>query len=255
MALRLTMLGSGTSTGVPVIGCDCAVCRSSDPRNRRMRPGLRLEAGGLSVVVDTSPDFREQALRFEIDRVDAVLYTHPHADHVFGLDDLRVFNFRQRRSIPCFGSAETMNRMRQIFTYVFEDGQEGGGKPRLELVPVRAPFDLLGLRVVPIPVGHGDMEVFGFRVGRFACVTDVNFISEESYGLLAGVELLVLSALRYRPHPTHFSLAESIAVAERIGARRTLFTHLAHDIDHGRLEIALPPGIELGYDGLVASLD
>ena len=254
-ALRLTMLGSGTSTGVPVIGCDCAVCRSEDPRNRRMRPGLRLEVAGGSMIIDTSPDFREQALRFGIDKVDAVLYTHSHADHVFGLDDLRIFNFRQRGSIPCFGSAETMGRMRQIFTYVFEGGQEGGGKPRLELNAVRAPFDLLGERVVPVPVGHGEMEVFGFRVGRFACVTDVNFISEESFGLLAGVELLVLSALRYRPHPTHFSLAESIAVAQRIGARRTLLTHIAHDIDHGRLLLDLPPGIELGHDGLVATVD
>lgn len=252
--LRLTMLGSGTSTGVPVVGCDCAVCRSADPRNRRMRPGLRLEFGGGSVIVDTSPDFREQALRFGIDRVDAVLYTHSHADHVFGLDDLRIFNFRQRGSIPCYGSAETMRRMRQIFTYVFEDGQEGGGKPRLELVPVRAPFELLGESIVPVPVAHGGMEVFGFRIGGFACVTDVNSISEESFGLLEGVELLVLSALRYRPHPTHFSLAESIAVAQRIGARRTLLTHIAHDIDHGRLLLDLPPGIELGHDGLVASL-
>ncbi len=253
--VKLTMLGSGTSTGVPVVGCDCAVCRSTDPRNRRMRPGLRLELAGGSLIIDTSPDFREQALRFGIERVDAVLYTHSHADHVFGLDDLRIFNFRQRRSIPCFGSAETMNRMRQIFTYVFDDGQEGGGKPRLDLVAVRGPFDLLGESVVPIPVGHGDMEVFGFRVGRFACVTDVNFISEESFELLAGVELLVLSALRYRPHPTHFSLAESIAVAQRIGARRTLLTHIAHDIDHARPLVDLPAGIELGYDGLVVALD
>lgn len=249
------MLGSGTSTGVPVVGCDCAVCRSSDPRNRRMRPGLRLETAGRSLIIDTSPDFREQALRFGIDRVDAVLYTHSHADHVFGLDDLRIFNFRQGGSIPCYGSAETMDRMRQIFTYVFEDGQEGGGKPRLELVGVRAPFDLAGLQVVPVPVRHGAIEVFGYRLGRFACVTDVNYISEESFALLDGVELLVLSALRYRPHPTHFSLEESIAVAERIGARRTVLTHIAHDIDHGRLEVPLPPGIELGFDGLVATLD
>jgi phosphoribosyl 1,2-cyclic phosphate phosphodiesterase len=219
-----------------------------------MRPGLRLELPGGTAIVDTSPDFREQALRFGIDRVDAVLYTHSHADHVFGLDDLRIYNFRQRGSIPCYGSAATMGRMRQIFTYVFEDGQDGGGKPKLELHPVREPFELLGERVVPIPVGHGEMEVFGYRVGRFACVTDVNFISEESFERLAGVELLVLSALRYRPHPTHFSLAESIAVAQRIGARRTLLTHIAHDIDHSRLLVELPAGIELGYDGLVVEL-
>ncbi|MEO8275300.1 MAG: MBL fold metallo-hydrolase [Thermoanaerobaculia bacterium] len=253
--MRVTMLGSGTSTGVPVIGCSCAVCRSTDPRNRRMRPGVRIESSGRTILIDTSPDFREQALRFAIDRVDAVLYTHPHADHVFGLDDLRIYNFRQHAPISCFGSAETMHRMRQIFTYVFDETQEGGGKPRLELVPVRAPFELLGSTVTPIPVEHGEMEVFGYRIGDFACVTDVNFISEESFSLLAGVELLVLSGLRYRPHPTHFSLAESIAAAQRIGARRTLLTHIAHDIDHTRLELELPSGIELGYDGLVVELD
>jgi len=168
-----------------------------------MRPGLRLDLEGGTVVVDTSPDFREQALRFGIERVDAVLYTHSHADHVFGLDDLRGFNFKQRASIPCFGSATTIARLRQIFAYVFEPSQEGGGKPQLELIPVREPFELLGERVVPIPVEHGEMEVYGFRVDDFAVVTDVSRIPEESFALLAGVKLLVLSALRYRPHPTH----------------------------------------------------
>jgi phosphoribosyl 1,2-cyclic phosphate phosphodiesterase len=248
---RVTLLGTGTSTGVPVVTCDCAVCRSDDPRNRRMRPGIRVDLAGGTAVVDTSPDFRDQALRFGIERVDAVLFTHPHADHVFGLDDLRVYNFRQRVAIPCFGSERTIGRLRQIFSYVFEEGQEGGGKPKLDLIAVREPFDLLGERVVPIPVWHGEMEVFGYRIGPFAVVTDVSRIPDQGYAALDGVEVLVLSALRYTPHPTHYSIEQAIEVAGRIGARRTLFTHIAHEVDHGNLRVPLPAGVEIGYDGLV----
>jgi len=249
------MLGSGTSTGIPVVGCGCAVCTSRDPRDRRMRPGLMLELARGTVVVDTSPDFREQALKFGVERVDAVLYTHSHADHVFGLDDLRIYNFRQRRAIPCYGSPQTMRRLRQIFAYVFEEGQEGGGKPKLDLVDIEAPFELLGETVVPIPVWHGDMPVYGYRVGGFAVVTDVNRIPEESFALLAGVDTLILSALRYTPHSTHFTVEEAIGVAGRIGARRTLLTHIAHEIEHGRPRVALPGGVEFGYDGCVVDLD
>jgi len=248
------MLGSGTSTGIPVVGCRCPVCTSSDPRDRRLRPGLQLELAGGTVVVDTSPDFREQALRFGVERVDAVLYTHSHADHVFGLDDLRIFNFRQRAAIPCYGSPKTIRRLRQIFSYVFEEGQEGGGKPKLDLVDVEAPFELLGESVTPIPVWHGEMPVYGWRVGDFAVVTDVNRIPEESFTLLAGVETLVLSALRYTPHSTHYTVAEALDVAARIGARRTLLTHIAHEIEHAKPRVALPPGVEFGYDGCVVEL-
>jgi phosphoribosyl 1,2-cyclic phosphate phosphodiesterase len=245
------MLGSGTSTGVPVIGCRCAVCTSRDPRNRRMRPGVRLDLAGGTAIVDTSPDFREQALTFGIERVDAVLYTHPHADHVFGLDDLRIYNFRQRSPIPCYGSAATLRRLEQIFAYVFEAGEEGGGKPKLDLRPVRGPFELLGEEAVPVPVRHGPMEVYGYRVGGFALVTDLHEIPETSYALLEGLDLLILSALRYRPHPTHLSLAQALEVAQRIGARRTLLTHIAHEIDHTDVRLPLPPGVEIGHDGLV----
>ena len=251
MGLRVTMLGSGTSTGVPVIGCRCAVCTSDNPKNRRTRSGLRLEMGGGSVLVDTSADLREQALRFGIERVDAVVFTHSHADHLFGLDDVRIYNFRQRRPIPCYGSRATLAAIRRAFAYVFEDGQEGGGKPQLDLIEIRGPFELLGVPVVPVPVLHGSMEVLGYRLGRFAYVTDCNFIPEESYGLLDGVEVLILDALRYRPHPTHFSVEEAIRVAARIGAARTVLTHIAHEIDHDAPAVPLPPGVELGYDGLV----
>jgi phosphoribosyl 1,2-cyclic phosphate phosphodiesterase len=255
MALRVTMLGSGTSTGVPVIGCRCAVCTSDNPRNQRLRPCLLLDFEGGVVLVDTPTDLRQQALRFAVERVDAVLYTHAHADHIYGLDDLRIYNFRQHRPIPCYGSSATLAALRRAFSYVFEDGQEGGGKPQVELCAVRAPFELLGRRVIPVPVLHGELEVFGYRIGDFAYVTDVSRIPEASYELLAGVRVLVLDALRYRPHPTHFTVDEALAAASRVGAERTVLTHIAHEIDHDRPAVALPPGVELGYDGLVLDLD
>ncbi len=251
---RVTMLGSGTSSGVPVIGCTCPVCTSADPRNRRLRASVRLELAGGTVLVDTSPDLREQALRSGLDRLDAILFTHAHADHLFGLDDVRIFNFRQRAAIPCFGSPATLERVRTAFSYVFEEGQEGGGKPQLELRPVNGPFELLGARVVPVPVWHGSLPVLGFRIDGFAYVTDVNRIPEESYPLLAGLEVLILGALRYRPHPTHFSIGEAVGVAARIGARRTFFTHLAHDVDHAAPALPLPPGVAFGHDGLELDL-
>ncbi|HSM51148.1 MAG TPA: MBL fold metallo-hydrolase, partial [Thermoanaerobaculia bacterium] len=181
--LSATMLGSGTSSGVPVIGCRCAVCTSTDPRNRRLRPSLRLDLPGGTALVDTPPDLREQALASGLARLDAVLFTHAHADHIFGLDDVRIFNFRQGATIPCHGSPGTLERVRSAFSYVFEEGEEGGGKPKLELVPVTGPFDLLGARVEPVPVWHGPTEVLGYRIGGFAYVTDVNRIPEESFAL------------------------------------------------------------------------
>jgi len=250
MVLTVTLLGSGTSTGVPVIGCPCAVCTSDNPRNRRLRPGLKLETPAGVALVDTPTDLREQALRFGLPRLDAVIYTHPHADHIFGLDDIRIFNFRQRAAIPCYGSRETLRALRRTFAYVFEETQEGGGKPQLDLVEIHGPFELLGREVVPVPVRHGDMDVYGYRLGSFAYVTDCNVIPESSFRLLAGVDVLILDALRYRPHATHFSVEEAVAAAARIGASRTILTHLAHDVDYGAPEVTLPPSVELGYDGI-----
>src|ERR1700687_2633183 len=251
MSLRGTMLGSGTSTGVPVIGCTCPVCTSQNPRNKRWRPGLKLEKDGQVVLVDTPTDLREQALRFGLPRVDAVVFTHAHADHVFGLDEVRIFNFRQRSPIPCYGSAATLRALRRTFAYVFEEGQAGGGKPQLELIEVKGNFPLLGQEVIPIPVWHGDLEVYGYRFGSFAYVTDCSLIPEESFALLAGGEGSILDARPSRPPSTHFSAPEALGVAARIGASRTFLTHLAHEIDHDSPAVALPPGVEFGYDGLV----
>ena len=252
MSFRVTMLGSGTSTGIPVIGCPCRVCTSDNPKNKRWRPGLKLEMEAGIVLVDTPTDLRAQALRFGLPRVDAVVFTHAHADHIFGLDDVRIFNFRQKAAIPCYGSAETLRAIRRAFAYVFEPGQEGGGKPQLELIEVREPFEVLGRRFVPVPVGHGEMEVFGYRIGSFAYVTDCNRIPEEGFGKLAGAEVLVLDALRHRPHSTPMPVAEAMEGAAGIPPPRTILTHMAHEVDH---DDPLPPGVEFGYDGLSFEID
>jgi len=252
--LRVTLLGTGTSTGVPRIACDCPVCTSDDPRNHRLRAGVLLETAGGTVLVDASPDLRQQALTHRIRRLDAVLFTHAHADHIYGLDDVRVFNFIQRTELPCYGSPQTLRAVRRYFAYVFEAGQAGGGKPLLVLRPVSKPFAVAGERVVPVPVWHGEMPVYGYRVRDFALVTDVSAIPESSLALLRGLDILVLGALRYTPHPTHFNFEQAVAMAARIGARRTVFTHVSHEVDHAAPKVALPAGVEIGYDGLVFEL-
>ncbi len=254
--IRVTLLGTGTSTGIPVIGCSCPVCTSTDPRDRRTRCACLLEINGLTLVIDTGPDFRTQALRENISTVDAVLFTHHHFDHVSGLDDLRPFLFYNRNAIPCYAQAETARVLRRMFAYVFMDGTYPG-VPKLALHEIDGAFDVFGrydqpgaVRVQPIDVYHGELAMCGFRVGRFAYLTDVSHIPEASYALLEGVDTLVLSALRHEPHRSHANFAEAIASAQRIGARQTYFIHMTHSIQHAPEDAVLPEGINLGYDGL-----
>lgn len=248
--LRVTLTGTGTSAGVPVIGCDCEVCTSEDPRNRRLRTAAKIELEDGVILIDTPTDLRQQALRYGIERLDAVLFTHSHADHIMGLDEVRIFNFRQRQRIPCYGSASTLAAIRRSFHYAFEGEAEGGGIPRLDLVPVDGPFRALGVEVMPLPAHHGSMPVTGYRIGDFAYLTDCNGIPEATMGSMRGLDVLVLGALRYRSHPTHFTVEEALTVAARIGAERTIFTHLAHEVDHAAPAVELPDSVELGYDGL-----
>ena len=254
--LRVTLLGTGTSTGVPVIGCTCRVCRSSDPRDKRTRCACYIEANGLGILIDTGPDFRQQALREGIRRLDAVLYTHHHFDHVAGIDDLRPFFFENDRAIPCYAPPNTARALYRMYAYIFADGTYPG-VPRLRLHAVEGPFEVTSrygdggrVRVEPIEVLHGELPMYGYRIGRFAYLTDASRIPETSYERLRDLDVLVLDALRERPHPTHFSIDEAIRVARRIGARQTYFIHMTHDVLHAEVDARLPEGINLAYDGL-----
>jgi phosphoribosyl 1,2-cyclic phosphate phosphodiesterase len=252
MKARVTILGSGTSHGVPMIGCTCAVCRSSDPRDRRTRPSVYIAVDeGPSILIDTSTDLRQQALTFGLTRVTAILFTHSHADHVMGLDEVRRFNVLGGGTIPAFADERTAADLRRMFTYVFSPPSEkGGGIPKVSLTTIEGRFTLDGVDVQPVPLFHGSRPILGFRVGNFAYLTDCNRIPDESWPLLEGLEVLVLDALRHRPHPTHFTVAEALQVVERVTPAQTYLTHICHDLPHEATNATLPAGVALAYDGL-----
>jgi phosphoribosyl 1,2-cyclic phosphate phosphodiesterase len=253
--LKLTFLGTGTSFGVPQIGCACAVCRSTDPRDRRSRSGAVVEAGGRALLIDTPPELRLQLLAARIRQIDAVLYTHEHADHLNGIDDLRIFSVRARGPLCCYGPAETLARLREGFRYIFDEGVpafEGTSKPHLALQPLEpeVPTVVAGIPVLPLAFEHGYLRVFGYRFGPIAYITDVKSVPPSADPLLRDLKVLVLNSLWWRPHPTHLSIREAIATAERLGAERTFFTHLTHETGHAELAEQLPAGIAPAYDGL-----
>ncbi len=250
--MKITVLGSGTSTGVPTIGCHCDVCTSTDARDNRLRPSVMFTFAGKNVVVDTTPDFRTQMLRAKVQRLDAVLFTHPHADHILGLDDVRPYNFRQSGAIPMFGSEETLTAIRRIFPYIFTGKDYGSAIPKIDLHTVNdEPFELFGSTVVPVKLQHGKhFEVLGFRIDNSAYLTDHSEIPDESLEKLHGLDVLFLDALRYKPHPTHSTVERSLKYVEQLAPRMTYFTHLCHDLGHERAESMLPPHVRLAYDGL-----
>ena|SRR5688572_24217239 len=257
--MRLTFLGTGTSFGVPQIGCDCAVCRSTDPRDKRTRSGAILQAAGSTILIDTPPELRLQLIAGGFSRIDAVVYTHEHADHINGIDDLRIFSVRQRQPLPIYGPAETLERLRASFNYIFDDAvrpYEGTSKPSLSLHPTEPgrPVDVVGVQVLPLTFQHGHLRVFGYRVGGLAYITDVKAIPEAERDRLRGLDVLVLNALWWRPHPTHLSISEAVETARALGARRTYLTHLTHETGHAELEAQLPAGILPAYDGLTVEV-
>jgi phosphoribosyl 1,2-cyclic phosphate phosphodiesterase len=249
--VHITVLGSGTSVGVPMIGCQCGVCRSADPRDNRLRPSILVRFGDRAVLIDTTPDFRQQALRAAIERIDAVLFTHSHADHIMGLDDVRPFNFRQKTIIPVYGSPATIENVRKSFHYIFDPRDTESSIPRLETHTIDAePFDLFGVAFTPILLNHGRGTVYGFRFGRAAYLTDHSGIPEESLVKLHGLDVLFLDALRHKPHPTHSTIERSLQWARELRPNRTYFTHICHDLPHAATEALLPDDVRLAYDGL-----
>ena len=257
----LLFLGTGTSMGVPTLGCDCAVCTSNDPRDKRLRPSVMVRwhaPGDLTgpervVVIDTGPDFREQILRSGVRRVDAVFYTHSHADHILGLDDLRPLSFiasREGGPIPLYVPAETRQTLERIFDYTFSPQATYLNRARLQLVPLAETNSVYGVDFCRIPLIHGELEIVGYRLGSAAYLTDVSAIPETSFPLLEGLDHLVVSALRHKPHPSHATVEQALGWAERIGARQTWLTHIAHELGHEQTSRTLPPGVSLSHDGL-----
>ncbi len=248
--MKILILGCGTSTGVPVIGCRCGVCTSGEPANKRTRSSALIQAGERNILIDTSTDLRIQALRNNVERVDAVLFTHPHADHIHGIDDLRIFNLRQRGPIPCYGNEYTVKRIKGFFEYIFVDDEGNGWKPRLDVTVVDSPFTLFGCDIKPVEICHGKARILGYRIDDVAYLTDCSGVPPESMELLRGVKLLIIDALRKRPHPSHFSIDQAIEVSRKVSAERTVLTHLSHNVDYVADGKGLPAGVELAYDGM-----
>ena len=251
MHATLTVLGSGTSMGVPTIGCDCAVCRSPDPRDRRTRPSVMVSYNGRHVMIDSTPDFREQALREKITQLDAVLYTHTHADHILGIDDLRPLTYHHKPGkLPLYATPRGCEFLRNMFRYIFEAEYKFGGLPQVDLQPIEGAVKLFGARFEPLTVIHGEVPILGFRFGSAAYLTDHSEVPAETREKLHDLDILFLDALRYKPHPTHSTVGQSLKIVEEVKPKRAFFTHICHDLPHEATNGTLPPGVRLAFDGM-----
>ncbi len=252
--MEILFLGTGTSHGIPVIGCSCATCVSTDLKNNRLRPSILVTIEKTNILIDTSSDFRQQCLRYRIHHLDAILFTHHHADHIFGLDDTRVFNKIQNKKMSCYGSPDTIGKLRHIFSYIFEYPEIPGGIPMIEFIAVNSSFELFGNSILPIEIMHGSQPIFAYRIGNFVYATDCSLIPESSWSKFSGAEVVVLDCLRFRSHPTHFNFDQAVETAKRLNVKQVYFTHMSHDIEHGSASKLLPERMALAYDGLKITL-
>jgi len=256
--MEVTVLGSGTSHGVPMIGCDCAVCMSDDPRNKRFRPSILVTADDeSSILIDTPPEMRLALIANRVRRLDAIFYTHSHADHIFGLDDVRTFNYRSGLPMPVYAEPSVLEDLRRIYAYIFKPTQAGGGKPQVILFPLTSgvPITGYGMEILPLRVFHGRLPILAYKFGtRFAYVTDVSSIPPETWPHLENLDLLMLDAVRREPHETHFHLDAALETIAMLQPKRTLLTHLSHDYDYASTNAELPAGVELAYDGQIVTL-
>lgn len=252
--MKVTILGCATSTGVPIAGCDCSVCSSGDTKNNRTRSSIFVEINGVNILVDSSTDLRFQALVNNFTRIDAVLYTHSHADHTHGIDDLRTFNFINKMEILCFGNHDTISNIKSNFKYIFEDISSPGGKPKLDFIEIEEKFNFRNIEIIPIEINHADWIILGYRIGSMAYLTDCSGIPERSIEKLENLELLIIGALRCRPHVAHFNVEQAVEQINRLKPKHAVLTHMGHELDYYKLKKELPNNIEPAYDGLVFEL-
>lgn len=253
--MLIKFLGTGTSHGIPVVGCNCKTCTSNNPKNKRMRSSILIQEKNNDILIDTSPELRLQMLANDITNIDLVLFTHAHADHIMGFDDLRVINWLKGESVPCYGNKDTMNKIRNIFDYIFDPLQVGGGIPQVTLNTIKSEFEYNNLLITPLEVKHGKLDVLGFKIKNMAYITDCSFIPENTFKKLKNIDLLIIDALRFEEHPTHMNLKEAIEVVKKINPKKAYFTHISHEMEHKETNKKLPENMELAYDGLILKVN
>ncbi len=248
--MKIVFMGTGTSIGIPVPGCECNVCKSDNPKNKRNRPSLMIIHNNCNIIIDTPQEFRIQLIRENVKNIEAILYTHHHADHLLGLDDIRYYNVKYKRSIPIYANKETIKHIKTVFSYIFSPVQIGGGVPQIEINEVKGKFSVCGIDFEPLKVMHGKLSILGYKWGKMAYITDASLLPEETIDAIMNLDILIINALKYKKHPTHFNVEEALDIIEKVKPKKAYLTHLSHDLEHEKLQSELPANVFVAWDGL-----